>query len=635
MGDDLQPLSTDGDPSPARMRVVCTAGHVDHGKSTLVAALTGTDPDRWAEEKRRGLTIDLGFAWTQVEGVGSVSFVDVPGHERFVPNMLAGAGPIGVAMFVVAADEGWMPQSAEHLQILRLLDLRHAVVALTRCDLVDQETAEISGELVAEELIGSSLEGAEIVRVSARTGAGLRELRAALARVLTQAEPAPDRDRPRLWIDRSFSVRGSGTVVTGTLVDGTVRTGDRLVVWPGQTAVRIRGMQVLERQVHAVAPGCRVALNLVGVDVVDVPRGTMLGRSEDWVQTTALDAWCVPSPGAVVHRRGAWKLHVGTAAVPVRLFPLAGTDLDRPGGVRLELESPLSLAAGDRFVLRDAGPGGTAGGGRVLDSFPPPRPRGSAHRQTAVAQVQMMAAADGPRDRLVALVTVREEVLTGHALARAGAGPADLQSAEDAGLVQAGDWLIAPDRWKLLSGLAVQAVLGTHQRRPALAAVDPAVPRTLLSTTGVDPAAVQAVLDHAVDTGMLEQIPGGLRAPGHEPRLTVAQQAARTALLGVLQQGGIETDPIRELAERFEADGDLLDALVREGQIVMLDGNSRAVTRAAFDQAAQALAALPGPFTASQAREALRTSRKYLLPLLEAMDAAGLTRRQGDHRTLI
>jgi selenocysteine-specific elongation factor len=246
----------------------------------------------------------------------------------------------------------------------------------------------------------------------------------------------------------------------------------------------------------------------------------------------------------------------------------------------------------------------------------------------------MMAAADGPRDRLVALVTVREEVLTDHALARAGAGTPDLQSAEDAGLVRATDWLIAPDRWKLLSGLAVQAVVGTHQRRPALAAVDPAVPRTLLSTTGADPTAVQAVLDHAVATGMLEQIPGGLRAPGHEPRLTVAQQVARTALLGVLQQGGIETEPLRGVAEQVEADGDLLDALVREGQIVMLDGNSRAVTRAAFDQAVQALAALPGPFTASQAREVLGTSRKYLLPLLEAMDAAGLTRRQGDHRTL-
>ncbi|HUG86910.1 MAG TPA: selenocysteine-specific translation elongation factor, partial [Euzebya sp.] len=447
------------------MRVVCTAGHVDHGKSTLVQALTGTDPDRLAEEQRRGLTIDLGFAWTDLPGVGDVAFVDLPGHERFVPTMLAGAGPVGTALFVVAADEGWMPQSAEHLAILRLLDVRSGVVALTRADLVDEETIEIATELVADQLAGSGLAAAPIVPVSAVTGSGLDALRQALATVL-QATPQPaDLGRPRLWVDRSFSVRGAGTVVTGTLRGGAVAAGDVLTVWPGSVRARVRGLQALGRTVDRAEPGWRVALNLAGVDVAQVPRGAVLGLADQWLVTADLDAWCTPH-GGTLGRRGAWRVHVGTAEAGTTLYPVKAGDLATPGPVRLQLDRPLPLAAGDRLVIRDAGRNRTVGGGVVLDPAPATRPRGRAQRAEAAHRLSLLAAATTPAQRLAALVADRGEMTGTVAFAMAGAG-ADVVA--DTELVVVGEHLMSPGRWRLLGELVVHSVAGAHQRRPALA----------------------------------------------------------------------------------------------------------------------------------------------------------------------
>ncbi|WP_370326382.1 selenocysteine-specific translation elongation factor [Euzebya sp.] len=616
------------------VRVVCTAGHVDHGKSTLVAALTGTDPDRLAEEKRRGLTIDLGFAWTEVGDV-RVAFVDLPGHERFVPNMLAGAGPVQIALLVVAADEGWMPQSAEHLDILRLLDVRHGVVAVTRTDLVDDETAELAIELTRDELAGSGLADAPIVAVSAATGAGLDDLRRALSDVIVAAPAPADRGRPRLWIDRGFTIRGAGTVVTGTLTGGGLAVGDVLAIWPDGPEARVRGLQVLGADVAHAPPGCRVAVNLAGVDLDDVPRGAMLGRPSQWTATTTVDAWCRTVGDRPLSRRGAWKLHVGTAAVPVRPYPVGGEDLVGEGPVRLELAERLALAAGDRVVLRDAGSGGTGAGGQVIHPDPGPRPRGRARRDAAVARLTALAAATDPVTRLEALVAHDDEVAAERALALADAGPDDLAAAD---LVTAGAHVLAPTRWQVLADLAVGAVRGEHDRRPARSAVDRSVPRALLASAGADPAAVDGILDRLVATGRLESLPGGLRVPGHEARLTVAQQTARTDLLELLDGAGVAPPELTEAAARTRADQDLVDALVRAGQLVPLPGVGRALSRTALDGAVATLRRLQdqqGPFTASQAREAWGTSRKHALPLLELTDALGLTERDGDHRVVI
>ncbi|MFZ5871334.1 MAG: selenocysteine-specific translation elongation factor, partial [Actinomycetota bacterium] len=352
------------------MHVLATAGHVDHGKSTLVRALTGTDPDRLAEERRRGLTIDLGFAWTDVAGE-QVAFVDVPGHERFVPTMLAGVGPVPAVVFVVAADGGWMPQSAEHLAALDALGVRHGLLVATRCDLADPARTV---QQAREHLARTGLAGVEAVAVSAATGQGLADLRAAIGRLVARL-PAPDVTAPvRLWVDRVFTVRGAGTVVTGTLPAGTVSTGDRLAL-PGGREVAVRALESLGRKASAVQAVARVAVNLRGVATDEVRRGDALTTPGTHFETTTVDARMTrpaPLPGECL-------LHLGSAQASVRTRPLDDVH------VRLLLRSPLPLRIGDRGLLRDPGRHEVIGGVTVLDVDPPAlRRRGAARARAAV-----------------------------------------------------------------------------------------------------------------------------------------------------------------------------------------------------------------------------------------------------------
>ena len=355
------------------MPVVGTGGHVDHGKSTLVQALTGRDPDRWREEKERGLTIDLGFAWTELGG-REVSFVDVPGHERFIKNMLAGTGGFDVALLVVAADEGWMPQSEEHLAVLDLLDIRHGVVAITKIDRADSDLVELAILETEEQLAGTVLETAPIVPVSALTGEGLAGLRTALAKVL-DAAPVTGSGRTRLWIDRVFPVSGAGTVVTGTLVDGPLSVGERVEVMPGAHPGRVRSLQAHETERTTVRPGTRTAAGIAGLDRRGIARGSMLGRPGDWIPSsrilaTVSTARYVEEP---ISRRGAYQVHIGSGAWPVRLATL-GT-LGEELMTVLRLETPVPVQMGDRFVLRDVGRRLIVAGGRVVEPIAPRKGR--------------------------------------------------------------------------------------------------------------------------------------------------------------------------------------------------------------------------------------------------------------------
>ncbi|WP_367921483.1 selenocysteine-specific translation elongation factor, partial [Nocardioides ginsengisoli] len=355
--------------------VVATAGHVDHGKSTLVRALTGIEPDRWAEERRRGLTIDLGYAWTTLPSGAHVAFVDVPGHQRFVGNMLAGLGPAPVVLFVVAADAGWQAQSSEHRDAVRALGIGRGVVALTCADRASAEQLERTRAQVAVELADTGLRDAPVVVLSAITGDGLDDLIAALADVLDAAPPAAE-GRLRLWVDRSFSVAGAGTVVTGTLATGTLSAGDDVeILGPrGRMGAGVRRIESEGAGRDVVGPVRRVALNLRGIGADEVARGDAVVTPGGWRESDLVDVRRTSGPPTLPEQL---HLHVGTAAVPVRVRPLDDDHL------RLRLARPLPLAHGDRLVLRDPGSGVVAGA-LVLDTDPPPLSRrGDAARRAA------------------------------------------------------------------------------------------------------------------------------------------------------------------------------------------------------------------------------------------------------------
>ncbi|HEX2195814.1 MAG TPA: selenocysteine-specific translation elongation factor, partial [Actinomycetota bacterium] len=377
------------------MQVIGTAGHVDHGKSTLVLRLTGIDPDRFAEEKRRGLTIDLGFAWLRLPSGREVGVVDVPGHERFVRNMLAGAGGITVCLFVVAANEGWMPQSAEHLAILDVLGVSSGVVALTKADTVDDETASLAVAEVEDRLAGTSLAGSAIVPCSGTTGAGLEELVGALDAAVASAPAPPDTGAPRLWVDRVFTIAGAGTVVTGTLMRGGLAAGDEVEVAPEGRRARVRAIQTHKKELSHAAPGNRVALNLAGLDRQGAERGDAVVAPGRWRATNRVDAVLRVLPAAVtgseaaLTEKGAHLLYVGSAETPVRI-KLLGSPRVRPGEsafAQLHLGHALPLVRGDRFVVRDAGRVLTLGGGEVLDPLPAEARRSDPDRPRLLAEL--------------------------------------------------------------------------------------------------------------------------------------------------------------------------------------------------------------------------------------------------------
>jgi selenocysteine-specific elongation factor len=584
------------------MHVVATAGHVDHGKSTLVRALTGMEPDRWAEERRRGMTIDLGFAWTTLPGGGEVAFVDVPGHERFVPNMLAGVGPVPAALLVVAADEGWMPQTAEHVSALDALGVRHAVLAVTRSDLADPADAVAE---VREHLAGTTLDGLAAVPVSAPTGQGLDELRAALE-TMTAALPAPDTAAPvRLWVDRAFTIRGSGTVVTGTLTGGTLRRSDELTLHSathGPRPVRVRGLQTLGRRADEVAAVARVAVNLRGVDVDEVSRGDALLVPGRWAATALVD---VRVDGDVESAAAHLVLHLGSAAVPVRVRPLGG------GHARLTLDRAVPAAAGDVALLRDPGLHRVVGRVTVLDTDPPALVR----RGAAAARAGELADA-GPDG---AALLRRRGIARAAELRGTGAEIPP-------GAVVAGDWLVDPAladdlRTRLATAVREHRRGGSVEGGPTVEAV-----RALL---GVPHAAVVTALV-ATPLGVRDGRVVDLTAP---PPLPPAVARAVEALTADLTAAPFQAPDAGRLAAlglggRELAAAERAGALLRVADgVVLLPGADR--------RAALALAALPQPFTLSEARQALGTSRRVAVPLLELLDRRRLTVRLPDDRRTV
>ncbi len=594
------------------MPVVGTAGHVDHGKSTLVEALTGRDPDRWAEEKRRGLTIDLGFAWTTLGDGREVSFVDVPGHERFIKNMLAGTEAIDVALLVVAADEGWMPQSEEHLAVLDLLEVEHGVVALTKVDRVDQETVELAQLEVEERLAGTRLAGSPVVPVAAPAAVGIEPLRAALTAAVAARGPIPDLGRARLWIDRAFTIAGAGTVVTGTLLDGTVAVGDRLLILPGPREVRVRGIQSHEREEPSVGPGTRTALNLAGLDRAEVGRGDMIGRPDQWEPAARLllavrRARYVEEP---LDDRGAYHLHLGSGAWPVRLR-LVGEDGHWQGAL-VELPGPLPVAMGDRLVLREVGRRLVVAGGRVLAPDPPRRTREAG---AAFGELLPLVDAD-PSRRAQALLELRGRDHPARLAAHSGGG--QVEQATIAGRVA-----LAPEEASRLSKLAERLVDRYHRDNP----LRPGIPKaSLASRMGLEPDLVDALV--AVTPGV-EDRGQVVAAADFRADLTSAQRARWEQAEQRLHQAGLAVPRVKEL----DIDQELLHALLRDGRLVRVS-DDLVYLPDELARLQERLAELAQPFTVAQFRDAFQISRKYAVPLLEWLDDRGVTVRAGDVRRL-
>jgi selenocysteine-specific elongation factor len=603
--------------------VLATAGHVDHGKSTLVPALTGMEPDRWAEERRRGLTIDLGYAWTALPSGQQVAFVDVPGHQRFTPNMLAGLVEPSAVVFVVAADEGWRPQSTEHLAAIDALGISAGVLVVTRADLADPDPA--LREATAR-LARTSLRPVAALAVSAATGAGLAALRAALDDLVAVLPARPPGERTRLWVDRAFTIRGVGTIVTGTLGSGgRIRVGDGLTLRGDdgtEHAVTVRGLESLGRPWTQVRGPARVAVNLRGVARDLVARGTTLLTPHRWPATTVLDArLSLPSPDAGHAGRRALPaqlmLHAGTAALPVRVRPLASHDPDpedaagQPGPlVRITLPRPVPLVAGDQAILRDPGQHHVAAGLVVLDADPPDlQRRGAAARRAA-----QLATATGRPDAELAR---RGFVQLSH-LALLGA---DATALTDAVLVD--DLAIAAERWAVWRTALVSAVRDHARAHP----LEPGMPvRAAARAAGIPfPAATMAAARAA---GLLSR-DGRLSAPGSEPELDASIPGLRA--LAARPVADPFAAPERPDLQAMGLGRRELAAAARAGRILLLAGDL-ALAPDAVDRARASLAALPQPFTTSQARAALGTTRRVAIPLLEHLDATDVTRRLDPNR---
>jgi selenocysteine-specific elongation factor len=561
------------------MRVVATAGHVDHGKSSLVEALTGTNPDRFEEERTRGLTIDLGFAHTTLPSGAGISFIDVPGHVRFLRNMLAGVGGVDACMFVVAATEGWKPQSEEHLRILELVGISHGIIALTKVDLVDDEWLQLQELDIRDRLAGSFLASATIVPVSVVAGTGIDELRAALDLLVEHTPAAVDRGRPRLWVDRVFAAKGSGTVVTGTLTGGSLRPDQQ--VRAATHGVRIRALQTHGHGEQSIGPGNRVALNLVGVDHTQLERGDAVIVPEQWRPTRRFDASLrvLPAVRHDITRRGAYFAYIGSGEFPVKLRVL-GLDSIPPGGdglVRLHLAKSLPLSPGDRFVLRESGRDETVGGGEVLD-VAPVLPASKARPDRSIDRV---IAEHGwiDVDDLEALTGERRPPTFGRYVvapawfdATEHAVRARIEGAGDLGL----DIAELDDRARFVVGLLDGVILEAGRAR-LITARDP--------------------LDgHPFVAALLA---AGVAPP---------------------DAGGVDKAQLGELLRR---------KLVIEREGVYFHP---ATIDHVADAAARLLVIHPEGFTVAQLRDDLGISRKYALPLVNELDARGITRRRGDVR---
>lgn len=621
--------------------ILGTAGHIDHGKTALVGALTGVDTDRLPEEKARGITIDLGFAELADLGDLQVGVVDVPGHEDFVRTMVAGASGMDVVLLVVAADEGVMPQTREHLDIIRLLDVPAMVVALTKLDAVDADWADLVADDVAELLAGTAYSEAPVVRTSARTGAGLPQLKDEVAAAARSTRRRAATDLARLPVDRVFTVAGRGTVVTGTLWSGTLRAGTSIRLLPDGGTARIRSLQVHGRDVASAEAGERTAVALAGVERQDMERGTVLVDAAAWATTWMLTTLVKVLPGARPMEHGQRvRVHLGTAELLARCAVLQG-ELIAPGEegwVQLRLEAPTVARAGDRVVLRSYSPLSTLGGGRVAEPLP------SKRRRLDPDQARLLAAIlDGtPAEAVSAVLELAGWAGAPTEALPTLAGTAPQGVADALERLQRGGGLVG-------KGLAFSPSVVTQASELALGALDrghaeePLRPSVALERLRASQPAWAArelpdlLLARLAEQGALELAEGGARRPGFEPSATPDQREALAALEELYAKAALSAPFLDDLPEELTKRGDLgqlLRHLERQGVLRTVD-QGLLVSARALDQAARAVTAeLAGRTDLGPAdfRGVLDVSRRHLMALLAHLDGLGVTVRRGPSR---
>src|SRR2546421_322290 len=668
------------------MSCIGTAGHVDHGKSTLVKALTGIDPDRLAEEKERGMTIDLGFAWLTLPGGSEVRIVDVPGHEGFIKNMLAGVGGIDAALLVVAADEGVMPQTREHLAILDLLRVRRGVVALTKADLVDEEWLELVQEEIAEQLQPTPLAGSAILLVSAYTGQGLLALVAELERILNEAQERQNIARPRLPIDRVFTMTGFGTVVTGTLLDGAFKVGQEVEILPPGIKTRVRGLQTHRHAVEMANPGSRAAINLANVPRTGLQRGDVVALPGQFQQTMLIDAriQLLPDAARPLAHNTQVDFYTGSQEVPasVRLLDVEELKPGESAWAQLRLRRPAVMARRDRFILRLSSPSMTIGGGEVIDVHP------RYHRRFQAAILNTLETLErGSPDELVlaALDRRRETRKSGGREGKQGShekpGPREgnpgrpqgspvpytglvgyewvevmkqsnlpqdvtqetLETLLKEGRVRrVGAFWFAQAVWEALREETIQLLREHHHQYPLRSGLSKEEWRARL---GLPPKMATEVLAALEEEGQVAEATGAIgaaramggymRLPDFTATFTPEQQQQVNRLLHQFREHPF-TPPGRNEAEAMVGN-EALGALMEQGTLVKVGNGADAVLflRESYDEALSRLVAYlreHGKMTAAEARDMLGTTRKYILPLLEHMDERRITRRVGDER---
>jgi selenocysteine-specific elongation factor len=628
------------------MYVIGTAGHVDHGKSTLVKALSGIDPDRLQEEKDRGMTIDLGFAWLRLPSSKEISIIDVPGHERFIKNMLAGVGGIDLALLVIAADEGVMPQTAEHLAILDLLQIQRGVVALTKSDLVDKEWLDLVQEDVRLRLQGTVLARAPIYSVSAITRQGIPELLAGLDAVLTQTEPKRDIGRPRLSVDRIFTIGGFGTVVTGTLVDGRLAVGQEVEIQPRGLKSRVRGLQTHKLKQEAATPGSRVAANLVGLAVEDLQRGDVLTIPGWLTPTRLLDARVrlVADLARPLDHNTEVSFHTGAAEALGRLRVLDGEALAAGAAawVQIELQSPVAVVKGDYFIIRS--PNATLGGGQIVD--PHPR-RHKRNRPDVIAALETLAKgspgevvlqtlADKPPMEAAALVSAagipEAEVRAGFQQLVTGGQAFPLAAeASPAKVLRPGTLVVSALGWRALTSRAVAAVADFHARFPLRLWMPK---EELKSRLALPPRPFNESVARWTAEGVLTDDGAALRLPEHAVRFTAQQELRVTQALAAMSKAPY-TPPTRADLER-DLGADVLQALLDQGRLLKVSEDVLFLPEVYQEMVQRVIAEIKAKGTTNVAsvRDAFNTSRRYAIALLEHLDETRVTRRQGDDRVL-